>query len=151
MNRVTGGSSPAEIWKHFVAAAEPRLQQSEPLAAKADQGQPAAEQSPKCDLNACAAAYNSFRASDCTYQSYGGQRKICTKGKTRPEMTDIEGQGERHRRGEGEKSREGAAVVGTSLGSPTSASPGLTLGGPAASGVPRRAAFGPEIIKAPGF
>jgi hypothetical protein len=32
----------------------------------------------RCDVKACAAAYDSFRASDCTYQSYGGGRKLCS-------------------------------------------------------------------------
>lgn len=30
-----------------------------------------------CNISACAGAYSSFRASDCTYQSFGGQRKVC--------------------------------------------------------------------------
>jgi hypothetical protein len=33
-----------------------------------------------CDLRACAQAYHSFRAADCTYQPYGGARQLCTKG-----------------------------------------------------------------------
>jgi 1A family penicillin-binding protein len=41
-----------------------------------------------CDVSACAAAYNSFRASDCTFQPYGGgAREICTK-------SGISGEGE---------------------------------------------------------
>jgi hypothetical protein len=35
---------------------------------------------PKCDINACAAAYRSFTASDCTYQPSDGPRRLCTKG-----------------------------------------------------------------------
>jgi len=30
-----------------------------------------------CAIQACASAYRSFRASDCTYQPYGGTRKLC--------------------------------------------------------------------------
>jgi hypothetical protein len=33
-----------------------------------------------CAIEACAAAYHSFRASDCTYQPFGGERRLCTKG-----------------------------------------------------------------------
>ena len=33
-----------------------------------------------CAVDACAAAYHSFRASDCTYQPYGTERRVCTKG-----------------------------------------------------------------------
>lgn len=32
-----------------------------------------------CDVSACASAYRSFRASDCTFQPYGGSRRLCTK------------------------------------------------------------------------
>jgi hypothetical protein len=30
-----------------------------------------------CAVDACGSAYRSFRASDCTYQPYGGPRKVC--------------------------------------------------------------------------
>ncbi len=30
-----------------------------------------------CAIDACSSAYRSFRASDCTYQPYGGPRKAC--------------------------------------------------------------------------
>lgn len=30
-----------------------------------------------CDVDACARAYRSFRASDCTYQPYFGPRQLC--------------------------------------------------------------------------
>jgi hypothetical protein len=36
--------------------------------------------SDKCDVTACAVAYTSFRASDCTYQPSEGPRQLCTKG-----------------------------------------------------------------------
>ncbi len=35
------------------------------------------ETSARCDVAACAAAYRSFRASDCTYQPYEGPRQLC--------------------------------------------------------------------------
>jgi BA14K-like protein len=34
----------------------------------------------ECDHQACASAYRSFRASDCTYQPHGGRRRLCEKG-----------------------------------------------------------------------
>ena len=40
----------------------------------------AAAPPPQCDIDACAAAYVSFRASDCTWQPYEGPRRLCTKG-----------------------------------------------------------------------
>jgi len=36
--------------------------------------------SPKCDVTACAAAYRTFRASDCTYGADSGERLLCTRG-----------------------------------------------------------------------
>lgn len=41
---------------------------------------PAAAAQPKCDIAACAAAYRTFTASDCTYMPSVGVRKLCTKG-----------------------------------------------------------------------
>jgi hypothetical protein len=34
----------------------------------------------RCDADACAAAYRSFRESDCTYNPSSGPRRLCTKG-----------------------------------------------------------------------
>jgi BA14K-like protein len=39
-----------------------------------------ADTPPKCDIAACAAAYHSFTASDCTYMPSAGVRRLCTKG-----------------------------------------------------------------------
>jgi hypothetical protein len=35
---------------------------------------------PKCDIIACAQAYRTFTASDCTYAPSLGERRLCTKG-----------------------------------------------------------------------
>lgn len=32
-----------------------------------------------CNIEACQRAYQSFTPSDCTYQPYGGPRRLCTK------------------------------------------------------------------------
>ena len=32
-----------------------------------------------CDVQACSASYQSFRAADCTYQPMQGERRVCTK------------------------------------------------------------------------
>ncbi len=42
--------------------------------------QPPESEQPKCDIDACAAAYRSFRASDCSWQPYEGPRRFCDKG-----------------------------------------------------------------------
>jgi len=34
---------------------------------------------PHCNVEACEAAYRSFRASDCTYLPTRGERRLCTK------------------------------------------------------------------------
>jgi penicillin-binding protein 1A len=78
MKGMTGGSLPAQIWKSFVITATPLLANKPELA----EGTPAAPPSQaasqlQCNQNACAARYNSFRASDCTYQPYSGQRRLC--------------------------------------------------------------------------
>jgi 1A family penicillin-binding protein len=90
MEGMTGGSLPAQIWKRFMSAATPLLDQKSPPAtggidaAAAELSKPSARASgneAQCDRQACAAQYSSFRASDCTYQPLdGGQRKVCDRG-----------------------------------------------------------------------
>jgi penicillin-binding protein 1A len=89
MNRVTGGSLPAAIWKNFMTAATSVVARAEPgERADADAPPPqrranenAHAQAPpggQCDYQACASKYQSFRASDCTYQPYGySGRRVC--------------------------------------------------------------------------
>jgi hypothetical protein len=36
-------------------------------------------QASSCNVQACAAAYQSFNPADCTYQPYDGPRQLCTK------------------------------------------------------------------------
>jgi len=75
MNGVTGGSLPAAIWKRFVGGARSLLARSKEPAAISQPSEP--EVRPACDQTACAARYNSFRSSDCTYQPYAGPRRMC--------------------------------------------------------------------------
>ena len=121
MDRVTGGSLPAAIWKRFMTAAthvvareeppsevsaekpppqpapppeasaekpapqrpteanveKPAPQRAPPAVQATEPKQPAAS-SRRCDYQACARKYSSFRASDCTYQPYGSSvRQSC--------------------------------------------------------------------------
>ncbi|HEX5516239.1 MAG TPA: BA14K family protein [Pseudolabrys sp.] len=46
---------------------------------KQTQSDEAAGSSNRCDVQACASAYKSFRASDCTYQPFDGARRVCAK------------------------------------------------------------------------
>jgi penicillin-binding protein 1A len=92
MQGVTGGSLPTVIWRRFVTAAMPLMKQpNEPAPATRDAPvtgalatpPPATAETsaqPRCNQKACAAKYSSFRASDCTYKSFYGPRRICDEG-----------------------------------------------------------------------
>ncbi len=43
---------------------------------------------PRCDVQACAARYHSFSASDCTYQPFDGPRRLCTVGNPPSQASD---------------------------------------------------------------
>ncbi|CDZ58139.1 Penicillin-binding protein, 1A family [Neorhizobium galegae bv. orientalis] len=77
MKGVTGGSLPARIWRDFVRAAmaepAPDFDLDKGLAA----GNPGT--APSCNITACSRSYRSFRASDCTYQPFRGERRLCEK------------------------------------------------------------------------
>jgi penicillin-binding protein 1A len=82
MKGVTGGSLPVEIWKRFVERAAPMLSTTSRLELTRESATSSPDlgnEQTQCDQAACAAAYRSFRPSDCTYQSYGGARKQCLK------------------------------------------------------------------------
>jgi membrane peptidoglycan carboxypeptidase len=95
MDRVTGGSLPAAIWKRFMTGAQTIVARDEEMPAEAPAAAyaaPPADQAPAeqaateptqqaraCDYAACG-HYRSFRASDCSYQPYdGGPRRVCVK------------------------------------------------------------------------
>jgi hypothetical protein len=40
----------------------------------------AVSKAPLCDVSACERSYHTFTPIDCTYQPYGGPRRLCTKG-----------------------------------------------------------------------
>lgn len=99
MERVVGGGLPATMWKRFMQEAappagnsdvpvaevrQPPIQQAPPAPQATATVQPAAASEntsrPLCDYRACASAYRSFQASDCTYQPFSGPRQICDIG-----------------------------------------------------------------------
>ena len=90
MHRVTGGRIPAAIWREFMAAA------SEPEPPAPDELVVAAAEA-ACDIDACGQRYRSFRASDCTFQPWDGQRRLCPLGASplalagEPEEVDVSG------------------------------------------------------------
>ena len=111
MKGVTGGSLPVEIWKRFVEAALPILNASPRLElarGTSDSSTASVRDQPQCDQAACAAAYRSFRASDCTFQSYGGSRKLCLKPLDR-ELQAVEARFDTDRAGRRERRRVFAA------------------------------------------
>ena len=79
MKRVTGGSLPAEIWNRFMSAAASsggfRMAPATPPSTSTE----ASTTKLPCDYQACSRSYDSFRVSDCTYQPYGGPRRLCEK------------------------------------------------------------------------
>ncbi|WP_407178975.1 transglycosylase domain-containing protein [Bradyrhizobium sp. STM 3562] len=93
MKGVVGGSLPARIWKDFMQqAGAPTLAQTAPAEPttvgqsnaglrSSDQGDtaPTPQQGPRCNVEACERYYHSFRASDCSYKPYGGQRQLCER------------------------------------------------------------------------
>jgi len=112
MKRVVGGGLPAMIWQRFMAMAtqmiaEDQIHIAEPAThpqvpegvyARAtdddlhDQSKIDREAEPAisdCDVAACSSAYDSFRASDCTYQPYHGPRQLCTRGGSSGEETET--------------------------------------------------------------
>jgi penicillin-binding protein 1A len=77
MKGVTGGDLPARIWREFMEAA---MTEPTPPADLEDQTL-TGEQEPSaaCNIRACSQTYRSFRVSDCTYQPYRGERRLCEK------------------------------------------------------------------------
>ena len=82
MDRVTGGSLPAEIFRSTVIAALEGAPAQQ--AAQVPRTLPDTAERPQCDIRACSAAYRSFRASDCTFQPYSGPRRLCTRSSQEP-------------------------------------------------------------------
>ena len=91
MQGVTGGSLPAVIWRRFVSGAVPLMKQDNQPAASAQDTAVTGTlptqatttetaSQPQCNQKACAAKYSSFRASDCTYKSFYGKRRLCEEG-----------------------------------------------------------------------
>jgi len=78
MKGVTGGELPAHIWRQFMreAMTEP-APETGPSSTGAIAGSDGAPLS--CNITACSRTYRSFRPSDCTYQPYGGERRLCEK------------------------------------------------------------------------
>lgn len=54
--------------------------------AAAAQSADAPERSLLCDIEACSERYRSFRASDCTFQPFEGDRRLCAIAPPAPEL-----------------------------------------------------------------
>ena len=67
----------------------------------------AAASNNRCDVQACASAYKSFRASDCTYQPLDGPRRVCGKAPEQRADRDQRNEPQRRSWSRHEDSREG--------------------------------------------
>lgn len=61
------------------AAHDDGAKQAQARAADAADQQETTAAAGHCNVSACSASYQSFRASDCTYQPYSGPRRACTR------------------------------------------------------------------------
>jgi 1A family penicillin-binding protein len=77
MKGVTGGSLPARIWRDFIRAAMAEPAPNFDLDKGLATGDP--QSAPSCNITACSRSYRSFRASDCTYQPFRGERRLCER------------------------------------------------------------------------
>ncbi|CDN48593.1 Putative penicillin-binding protein pbpC/mrcB-like [Neorhizobium galegae bv. orientalis str. HAMBI 540] len=77
MKGVTGGSLPARIWRDFIRAAMTEPAPDFDLDKGLATGEPGV--APSCNITACSRTYRSFRASDCTYQPFRGERRLCER------------------------------------------------------------------------
>ena len=95
----TGVATRADDSNRSASAPPPdNAQNAQAYAAPQKQNAPdeAAASNNRCDVQACASAYKSFRASDCTYQPYGGPRRVC--GMVPEQRADREQRDEPQRR-----------------------------------------------------
>jgi 1A family penicillin-binding protein len=76
MKGVTGGAMPARIWRDFMQQAlnDPAPETTSDSAIAGGENT-----SRSCNISACSRSYRSFRPSDCTYQPYSGERRICER------------------------------------------------------------------------
>lgn len=65
----------------LVAPPTPNVPPSSGVAVQVAPQEPIVRREPQvsCNVDACIAAYRSFRESDCTYQPSNGPRRLCTK------------------------------------------------------------------------
>ena len=95
----TGAATRSDDRSKTQSAVPPdNAQKTQAYAAQPKQAEPekTATSNNRCDVQACASAYKSFRASDCTYQPFGGERRIC--GKAPDQRADREQRNEPQRR-----------------------------------------------------
>jgi hypothetical protein len=74
--------APAKVAPRRQAAAPPARPIEDQTVAQSPPNEEASSPTapaPSCNVRACSAAYQSFRAEDCTYQPYSGPRRACTK------------------------------------------------------------------------
>jgi len=95
----TGVATRADDSNRSASTPQPdNAQNAQAYAAAPKQNTPdeAAASNNRCDVQACASAYKSFRASDCTYQPFDGPRRVC--GMAPEQRADREQRDEQQRR-----------------------------------------------------
>jgi hypothetical protein len=77
----TTGASPqaGDSGKAANAGPPDGAQNAQAYAPQPKQNESATPANNRCNIQACASAYKSFNASDCTYQPFDGPRRVCTK------------------------------------------------------------------------
>lgn len=83
--------SAAPVMREAQQPAQNNANTGAPVAPQPAPAQTATQPSVRCDVDACSAAYRTFRASDCTYNTSRG-RRLCTKGEAPNEDDDARAQ-----------------------------------------------------------
>ncbi|HEY7232488.1 MAG TPA: BA14K family protein [Pseudolabrys sp.] len=77
--RDNSNKSPAGVPATSASESAQKAQAYAPPPKQNENASELAASSNRCDVQACASAYKSFRASDCTYQPFDGPRRVCGK------------------------------------------------------------------------
>ncbi len=76
----TGPQQTAKASPNADSAAVARVPSSSDIMTPEPAVEPTPAAAPRCDVQACSAAYFTFDPDDCTYQPIDGPRRLCTKG-----------------------------------------------------------------------
>jgi outer membrane biosynthesis protein TonB len=89
-----------------------RVNESKESATASAASVPATTSNNHCDVQACSSAYQSFRASDCTYQPFEGARRVCEKASVQHTARDQTERPERRQWSRDVTPRDSGRTVG---------------------------------------